>query len=68
MDRQRWREFFSLLENGDVTMLEGFRARLVAKLDSLPLSTDAEIIADLRRMKRLVEEELAVRSLFLEAL
>jgi hypothetical protein len=67
MDKQRWKEFFALLDRADEVQLETIRDRIVEKLANLPLSMDEEVIHDLRKMKRMLDEELAVRGLFLDA-
>ena len=64
MGDERWREFFALLQRGDLKQLRTIRTRLVAALDRTALSADGDLLRDLRRMKRHLEDEIASRGLF----
>ncbi|MEN8260404.1 MAG: hypothetical protein ABFS02_07435 [Pseudomonadota bacterium] len=64
MDRTRWEEVFALLENGGENQLFSVRRRIIEKIDNAPDDVDGEVLQDLKRMKRLLDEELCSRGLF----
>lgn len=65
MNKQFWKDFLSWLDRASAEQLREAAARADMQLSG---TIDAEVSADLRRMIRLIEEEMACRLVLGEAM
>lgn len=58
MDKQEWKSFFRFIDEGSDTELQRRKDALLGVLSKV---TDAGVRSDIRRMLRLIDEEVLIR-------
>lgn len=58
MDKQEWKSFFRFIDEGSATELQRRKDALLGVLSKV---TDAGVRSDIRRMLRLIDEEVLIR-------